>query len=222
MDCAPLGMQQRYVHTRPVMVMCSFSFSLFAASRVLCLFLPYICICAWCFFSSPVGMDFVVSLLLAHGADPHQTEQFGWTALHLAAGGSPLPDSISRVFFTNRYRKIFSCLLSLGGHVAACRTLLDSGADATAIDRAGNAPLHLATAACAADAVAVLAARGPAAINKANAHGATPLRIAAQMCSAECVRALLRAGANAQTLEGLTLVGEVAAAVREYVVQLAG
>jgi ankyrin repeat protein len=138
-------------------------------------------------FASRNNLD-EVSALIASGVDVNEPQVDGATALHWAVRWD---------------------------NIVMARELLEAGADPNVINRAGAAPMLLASVSGSADMISMLLEAGASANQALTITGDTPLMIAARTGISEAVRVLLDAGADVQAQEtwggGTALMSAVAA-----------
>lgn len=155
----------------------------------------------------------LVQILLDNGADLTITDEFGSTALHVAAQHGH--DDIARLLLsrgadieaTNLWHSTPLHTAALAKSVIVARTLLDHGANVNAVDRSGETPLHV----CAVHnsvAVAELLLQRGADITARDHHGGGALhRAGAQRTSAAVTKLLI---ANAADLAAVDNQGYTA------------
>lgn len=144
-----------------------------------------------------------VRALVRNGADVNAAQADGMTALHWAALNRD-PRMTSVLLYAGAHPQATT---RLGGYTAAhlaarrgfadvLRTLLDGGAEATAVTETGVSPIHLAAEGGDVETVQVLLDRG-ASVDVRDAHSdRTPLMFATALGRLEVMRALLEAGAD--------------------------
>lgn len=143
-------------------------------------------------------------LLKTHTTNP--TDSAGYTALHhagalgyTAIAGALLVRNAQTTVVTKARRRTPLHLAAQAGHATLCAMLLAFGADpAIASDLDGATALHLAALAGHADCITVLI-NGGALVDARDKERMTPLVWAAQGAHVPAARALLRAGACANT-----------------------
>jgi ankyrin repeat protein len=143
--------------------------------------------------------DFV-ALLLEHGADPTLLDDFGNTALHLAArrgrvdATSMLIEHGAPIDLPNNADNTALHFAALEGIQESLIELIEHGADPTLQDDSGNTSLHHAARGGRADAISILLEHG-APIDLPNNAGNTALHLAVQGSEKYALASLIEHGA---------------------------
>jgi ankyrin repeat protein len=147
----------------------------------------------------------VMKLLLDHGADPNAHNPLGATALMWAAGDPAkvkmlLEHRAAVNIRANSGRTALIIASAYPGNLQSIRLLLSKGADAKAVDEAGDGPLGNAAGAADVGMLKELLAAGASVNERSNRGGSlrglTPLIRAAGANCVECARLLLAHGSD--------------------------